>query len=602
MKKKHILGFGVAAATLAVGIASAETTYVPGTYSGTAKGMDADITLNVTVTEDAITDIQIVEQNETAGVCEKVYEVIPTDVIAYQSLNVDSVAGATVTSAAVKTAIRNALEEAGADVSALSKVEVPSKAENGEYTYDVVVVGGGLAGLSAAAEAQMAGAKVALIEKEGILGGTSLFSSGSFVCAATSDDVQSMYDSWFSSNSLQNNNQLDSDMVRALCEVSPDVIDMMEKAGVEFTIGSFGGGTSFSPAKTEEAIANIENIQMASVSPSAKGGQQTIKSLTAYLEQNGVDIYLNTPGVTLLTDESGAVNGVVSEGKYGTKTFHCGAVVLACGDYAHNKEMAAEICYDAKDNFTASSIGNTGDGITMALAVGGVLDDFQEEMSGTFAPDPYDMPVVGQFRNSYPYEGILLTVKGERVFAEDTMNSHYQCIYYILDDAPNSGWCVMDEAIAQKFIHLDEYLQKTASGSSYIKAYRADTLSELAELTGMDADTLLATVSRYNEICASGEDTDFGKDASFLSAIDEGPYYAVLCYDCTRGNYGGILTDTNAAVINADGQAIGGLYAAGVISSGAFYGDLYPGGEALAVSSHMGFIAGREAAKFSAEK
>lgn len=576
--------------------------YTAGTYIAEARGMDGMVKLQVTVNEDSITDIQILEQNETAGVCEKVYEIIPDEIIRYQSLNVDSISGATVTSAAVKQAVGDAVKQAGGDVNALSKAEVPGKAEDAEYTYDVVVVGGGLAGLSAAVEAYEAGAKVALIEKAGILGGTSLFSSGGFSCSPTEEGIDAMYEGWIDGNAQQNNNTVEPDMVRALCNVSPRVIEMMEKAGVEFEIREGGAhpGSSFGPAKTPEAIANAESIQMPSVTASAKGGQQTIRALAAYLEEKGVDVYLNTPATSLLTDSEGAVTGVVSETeKYGVKTFHSGAVILACGDYAQNREMCEEICYDAKDNFTSTAIGNTGDGIRMALEAGGVLDEFQEEMSGTFDIDPYDMPVVGQFRNSYPFDGILLTMDGRRVFAEDTTNSHYQCIYYIRDEGPNAAWCVMNQEIAETIPRLAEFMDATANGSSTIRVYKADTLEELAELTEMDVNTLEATVTRYNELCESGEDTDFGKDSSFLKSI-EAPYYAALCYDCTRGNYGGIVTNTEAAVVNDEGEPINGLYAAGVISSGAFYGDLYPGGQALAVASHMGFIAGENAAKYAA--
>lgn len=104
-------------------------------------------------------------------------------------------------------------------------------------------------------------------------------------------------------------------------------------------------------------------------------------------------------------------------------------------------------------------------------------------------------------------------------------------------------------------------------------------------------------IARYNELCNAQEDVDFGKDASYLKAIDDGVYYAVKEYNMTRGNYGGIVTNENAEVVDSDGNAIPGLYAAGIISSGAFFGDYYPGGEALGVGAHMGFIAGRNAAE-----
>ncbi len=112
----------------------------------------------------------------------------------------------------------------------------------------------------------------------------------------------------------------------------------------------------------------------------------------------------------------------------------------------------------------------------------------------------------------------------------------------------------------------------------------------------MEPQALIDTVDHYNELCASGEDTDFGKAAEYLKEIDEGPFYAVKEYDLTRGEFGGIVTNDKAQVMNEDGEPIKALYAAGLISSGDLIGDFYPGMEALGVCSCMGFIAGREAA------
>lgn len=118
---------------------------------------------------------------------------------------------------------------------------------------------------------------------------------------------------------------------------------------------------------------------------------------------------------------------------------------------------------------------------------------------------------------------------------------------------------------------------------------------------GVDAKALVATVDRYNELCEAGEDTDCGKDAQYLSALDDGTYYAVREYDMTRGNYGGIVTDTEGRVINTSDEAIPGLYAADIVSSGDSFGDYYPGSEALSVGIHMGYICGQNAAAYAAK-
>jgi len=205
---------------------------------------------------------------------------------------------------------------------------------------------------------------------------------------------------------------------------------------------------------------------------------------------------------------------------------------------------------------------------------------------------------IGDKSNPYLFESIVLTMDGERVFKEDG-GSHPQKVYYIRDTQLNISWCVMDQETADKFVNLEEYLEATVNGSTVIKAYKQDSLEALAADMEVDVDTLIATVEQYNKMCEQGEDTDCKKASEYLSTIEDGTYYAVLMYDATRGNYGGIVTNTEGAVVDADGNPITGLYAGGIIFSGAFFGDYYPGRQALAVASHMGYIAGYSAAEYA---
>ena len=155
-------------------------------------------------------------------------------------------------------------------------------------------------------------------------------------------------------------------------------------------------------------------------------------------------------------------------------------------------------------------------GIIMARKLGAVLYPYQHKMSGIFAPDPYDMPVVGQPSNSYPFNCLLVTSKGERKVSE-TAGSHFQTEYFIEANAPDFGWVVMDQAIADRFLNLDKYLQATKQGSPYLEAYKENSLEALAKDMKTDAKTLIATVERYNELCKAGKKVSAFQTDFYLS-------------------------------------------------------------------------------------
>ena len=570
-----------------------------GTYQATANGMDGEIVVEVSVADGQLSDIAVVEDNETAGVGDKALQIIPEQVLAYQSLGVDNVSGATISSMAIKSALADAITQAGGDAAEWKSKEVPSMVEDGEYTYDVVVVGAGLAGLTAALSAEKQGAKVALLEKLGIAGGTSIFSSGNFLAAGTEELIPEVAQNWNERNKLQEVNVVNMDLVNNLLAVSPKVLSFYGEIGVDFSYDE--ESYTASPVPSDKAAKNAETIEMATAAVKVKGGEALIASLVDALVADGVEIFYNTPATSLLQEEDGTVTGVVSETeKYGKKVFHAANVILSTGDYARNQEMNAQLAPETVGEYTSTAVSNTGDGLTMALEAGAVLHAYQESMSGNFNADPFDMPVAGQPNNQFPFSILLVDRNGERKVSE-AAGPHAQQVFFIYEDSPDYAWAVFDEEIAGSFIDLDTFLSKCEAGSPIVHAYKADTIEELAEKMGVESSVLQETVDHYNALCEAGEDTDFGKAAEYLSAIDAGPFYAVQEYDSTRGNYGGILTNERFEVVKEDGEAIPGLYAIGVLSSGDYFGDYYPGREALSLCAHGGYIAGILAAGGSLE-
>lgn len=570
-----------------------------GVFQGSAKGMDGEIQVEVTFDDNKITNIKIISENESAGIGEYTLEEIPKRIIESQSVSVDSLSGATVSSMGIKRAVEEAIKAGEGDLSSFTKA-VPTESQDEEFTYDVVVVGGGLSGLMASIEAKENGAKVALLEKQDILGGSSAMSSGNLLGASSEEHVEPMFNAWLQRSKIQTKNPINQELLKALVQVSPNVMEVFKEAGVEFKIiEDDNGSQTFKAKPSERSAKNAEAIKLPSKKANAKGGGNMLKKLWHYAKEIGVDIYLGTPVNELLT-EANEVVGVVSESKAGKKVFHSKAVVLASGDYAHNNDMAEKYAPEAAGEYSASAVGNTGDGHRLAIEQGAAMTSYQDSMSGVFNANPYDQATIGDPTNDYPFESLVIDMEANRPFKEDG-NSHAQKYHFKRPQGRNNAWCIMDKDIAKDFIHLDEYLERTAKGDQIIQAYQADSLEELAKLIDVPEDKLIETVQRYNELVEKGQDTDCGKDSKFLSAVDQAPYYAVLLYDGTRGIYGGIKTNHNAQVINQDDQAIEGLYASGVISSGEFFGDYYAGRQALDVASHMGYIAGKAASNYALE-
>ncbi len=578
--------------------------YKEGEYKAVAQGVDGDVEVIVKLGKDKIESVEIGEENETSGICEAVYETIPKAIVDNQSLAIDNVSGATITSAAVKTAAAKAIEEGSSKevVDVLKKVEVPVDVKDEEFDYDVVVAGGGFSGIVSAYRAASNGAKVALIEKNGLLGGTSITASGNMLAAPTEADKETMKTGWLNRSWAQDLNPIDMEMLDALIDVSPKLMQVYDEIGVDYRTepSEKDGSITVKINPNEKSKKNAEAITIPSKKANAKGAPNLIATFVKKLEDLGVDIYLNTPATELINDD-GVIKGVISDSKTGKKTFNADAVVLATGDYARNPEMDKEYNKRSAGEYSASAIGNTGDGHKLALEAGGVMNPFQESMSGVFNANPHDYPMVGDPTNGYPFEAILLNMEGKRVFKEDG-GSHPQKFEFVREDGQNTAWAIMDSEIAPNLPHLEEYLEKTANNDKIIRVYKANTIEELAKLMELDPEVVKKEVDRYNELAKAGEDTDFGKDPKFLKEFKaEGPYYAALMYDATRGVFGGIKTSPRAEVVDKDGHAIPGLYASGVISSGQFFGDFYPGRQAIGVAGYMGYIAGENASAFADE-
>lgn len=599
MSTAGLAGLAAGAAALGLGAsgcastsANAAQTYTPGTYRAQAPGMAGYVSLTTTFSEDAITNIEIVDENQTVGICEEVYEQLPAAIIANQSLDVDVVSGATMTSFAVKNAVANCVTQAGGNAKALERVKVPVKKADETFNYDVVVVGAGLAGLCTAIKAAQDGAHVALVEKQGVMG-SAVFSSGITYIARNADEVEDMYARWVK-NAVTTCEYPNLERVRALCEASPATLEFLAGMGFEYTAGLNG---NLMPVASMGMLRNNVPIRIGSGDPLAKGGEALMRSLQEACGKAGVDVFMNT-GVTDFVMDGKRVAGVVCDTKRGVKTFNARVVALCSGDYSRSREMMQRYCPESINDVTSSAMGNTGTCMTLAVErAGAAVYESQQPMSGSLVFEPDNKPLCGQPFDQFPFECLLVDYNGHRKVREDAPNNHVQHQYFRDPDRPCAGWAIMNRAAARKVWVMDDLLRKTGSQGSRIKAYKADTIEELAEKIGVDPSTLSAELAKYNEVCKTGVDEEFGKEAKYLQPMEEGPYWAALSYSIIRAIAGGVKTNGNFQVLRGDGSAIEGLYAVGISSSREYWGDYYPGAMAIALCTHGGFIAGGNIAK-----
>lgn len=548
----------------AAGAAAWDGTYVPGTYTATAKGHNGEMTVEVTFTENAIADVKVTAHKETLGlgygVSTAAIDAFPAKIVESQSLAIDAVTNATVTSNAVLMAVADAVAQAGGDAEALKTPAEKAPGEAQVYDVDVVVVGAGAAGLSAAITAQEAGANVLLLEKGGVTGGSTVRSGGKILAAGTpwqekqgyTDNADMMYEYLMS---FDRDGIMSETLVRTFCDNSAENLQWLEDRGVKVQDVEYIH-SSLTPWRVHNTLGGGGQT-------SGHGGQITAP-LTNLYEGKGGRILYNCRAEELVTDEAGAVVGVKATMTDGTPvTVNAKGVILATGGYAKNEEMLDKY-EDFLPNNLYGTVPNTcvGDGLTMAVAVGAKNFDAPGLQLVYVSYDCY----CGINEES----GLIVSEDGLRVVDEYTYQSHVAqaladadstCAFYIA--AKKDGMAVEPYPMIQWGVTMD-------------KVPHAASIGELAGLIGVDAAALEATVARYNELCAKGVDEDFGKPAQYMIPVEGDEYYAFRMTPGTSVTFGGLEIDVNGRVLDTQNQPIAGLYAAGEVAFTGLFDAEYP--------------------------
>ena len=576
-----------------------EGTYAPGTYTAEVRGMKA-MTITTTFDQDSITDIQV-EHEETEGIGAPVVDSMKATILEIQGLGIDAVSGATLTSNAMIDGVAECARQAGADVDALKAIKPAAKEKEAdqELETDVLVLGAGGAGMAAAVTANQNGKAVIVIEKTGQMGGNTIMAGGALnavddgseTALANEDSVDFHYQQTFEGGDKQG----DPELVRILVENAWDGVEWLKSLGMEFQPGTF----TVTGGMWQRAHKPVE--------PEGIG---FFKTYQAYMDSHeGITMMYNTKAEELIV-EDGTVVGAVCTGETGNKVTvkAKNGVVLATGGFGQNVEMRMAANEETKlwptldesiPSTNTSAI--TGDGIRMAEAVGADLVQM-----GNIQLLPLGDPNTGSLSGNIEHaveSRIFVNLNGDRFVNEGGRRD--EMTLGLFDQPETTMFIIMDSDGYPTGEELNNFGETMNSLVADGRAYKADTLEELAEKIGVPAENLTAAVEEYNRHCLGGDlegqEDEFGRTLFTDSGkendgINDPPYFAAERVPTVHHTMGGVKINAQTQVINKEGEAIPNLFAAGEVTGG-IHGSNRLGGNALTDTVVFGRIAGQSASE-----
>lgn len=541
------------------------------TVDGVGEGYKGDIKVRVSYDNNEIKGIEVLDHQETNFTKRAMKQTI-SKIVETQSLDVDNVSGATYTCKGIKEAVGAAVATAGITLKAKAPVKEEKQVVQ-DATTDVVVVGGGGAGLTSAIAAKEKGANVILVEKMPMLGGNTNYATAG-INAANSElqkklNIKDSPEVFYQDTLKGGKNKNNPELLKTLTEKSGEIITWLINRGADLSEVTFTGGQS------------VKRIHRPTGGKAV--GPEVVSALSNTAEKQGIDVRTDSY-VTEILKEGDKVVGVKVKTNGQTYTIHSKAVIMATGGFGANPEMVAEYNADLKGFGSTNSPAITGEGIKMVQAIGGDVVDMKEIQTHPTVLHNKTSMITEAVRG----EGAILVNRDGKRFINE-LETRDVVSKAELAQKGKSAFLIFDQAIREKLKAADGYVKK-----GY--AVEAPTLEELAKKLDMNAKNLVATVDQYNKYVKDEKDTEFNKNI-LPKAIDKGPYYAIEVSPAVHHTMGGVRINTSAQVLDAKGQPIPGLYAAGEITGGVHGGNRI-GGNAMTDITVFGKIAGDNAADY----
>lgn len=649
-----VAGFGLLSACKALAeepaAAPAKGLYTPGTYSAQAEGM-GKVTVTMTFDTDKITDVVLDLSTETPDIGQAAETELKEAIMAAQNAEIDSVSGATITTSAVKKAASKCIQqakgeipveiitadvagtstEAGPDAWLGEEPEIPDSSITAEYETEILVIGCGHGGLMAIASAAEAGAKVLGIDR--FAAGTGVRDDIGGINSRYQKEWGTKIDKWdyVTMATQYAAGHINQDLVKLFCDESGAMVDWYGDRLAERGVELWHESPDSADDTRYEHFATGHSPRWTGSDDGTGKELDGAKVLTDYAVKCGAEFHYNTKMIKLVK-ENGRVTGCIAtneKDEYVRYTATKG-VIMATGGYARNYDMieALQPWNGRVLGGDMSMAGTQGDGIKACLWAGAKMDETHSMMIfDRQALKPEHKPGLDHLRagepsgffwmGSQPF--LKVNADGKRYFNESgtyegiTHADEYQkghCHYTLFDANwtsyvqqfkmhgcsrlypfengadPNIPWVAIENGMLPGLI---------AEGF----VAQADTIEELAEKLKLPAEALAATVKRYNELCAKGEDEDYGKEPHRLTPVDTAPFYGAKNAGGVLCTLDGIQIDTNMNAIDTEGEPIPGLYVIGDCSGG-YFANTYPN-LSTGMAAGRTFTFARHVAKYLAE-
>lgn len=567
MGTKRLAALAVSAALCG----SAFAAMTDGTYTGEGKGRNGTITVEVTVKAGKLDAVKVVKHTETVGISDAAVADFPKAIVAAQSTAVDAVAGATMTSEGIRAAVAQAIQKAGGDPAQFATAVVKKKAAKKlvKENADIVVVGAGGSGISAAVKAETLGAKVILIEKMPVIGGATALNAGTLIATGskyqrevmkeTKDSPELAYKDIFTVGKNRN----DPVLVKMVTERVGGVVDWL----------IYDMKIPYGPAATQYPDHSA-NRQLGVTG-------RSVNYLNLMREKflgMGGKLMLQTRAQELIRDDAGKVVGVRATDKDGnTVELTSKAVILASGGYGAVKSMLPK----EMSNYVFYGLDSeTGDGYKMATAIGAGtinLDLVKMYPQGVETVPGHGLAATASSTDTMKKSGAIYVNKmGERyvdenaalgVLTDKTVEQPDHIAYIVMDAKAWKEYVA--KSLEDKLVPNEETLMtwtKIVNNGRPVMAV-SDNLADAAKTMGVDPEGLAKTVAHWNDMVKAGKDTDFNR--KITGGLGEGPYYIVEQKVRYQTTLGGLKADADLRILDKAGKPIPGLYGAGCVVGGA---------------------------------